>query len=94
MFINQVYKFISDREFSGMVDCMKKIMKADGLSGLYQGFAISVFGIIVYRAAFFGFYDTTKAMMFEDPKQAGVIFAFCIGFAVETAAGLIDMVKN
>ena len=77
-----------------MVDCMKKIMKADGLSGLYQGFAISVFGIIVYRAAFFGFYDTTKAMMFEDPKQAGFVFAFCIGFAVETAAGLIDMVKN
>ena len=68
---------------------MKKIVKTDGMAGLYQGFTISVIGIFVYRAAFFGFYDTIKAMAFDDPKQATMLFSFCLGFAVETVAGII-----
>jgi DUF2075 family protein len=39
---------------------MRKIYKADGITGLYQGFTISVVGIIIYRACFFGLYDTIK----------------------------------
>lgn len=31
-----------------------------GLRGLYQGFNVSVQGIIIYRAAYFGIYDTAK----------------------------------
>merc|ERR1711872_2220 len=42
------------REFSGLGDCLVKIFKADGITGLYRGFAVSVQGIIIYRAAFFG----------------------------------------
>merc|ERR1712050_174629 len=84
-----VGKSAAEREFNGIFDCMKKIMKADGFRGLYQGFTVSVVGIIIYRASFFGFYDTIKAMSFEDPKQAGLLFSFCVGFAVETAAGII-----
>ena len=80
---------LQDRQFNGMFDCMRKIMKADGVSGLYQGFSISVIGIIVYRAAFFGLYDTIKAMTFDDPAQATMLFSFCIGFAVETVAGVV-----
>jgi len=36
-----------------MGDCMLKIYKTDGIKGLYQGFTISVIGIIVYRLIFF-----------------------------------------
>lgn len=77
------------RQFNGIFDCMKQIVKADGIVGLYQGFTVSVVGIIVYRAAFFGFYDTIKAMAFENPEDAGMLFSFCVGFAVETCAGII-----
>jgi len=84
-----VGKSAAERQFSGIFDCMKKIVASDGPTGLYQGFTISVIGIIIYRATFFGFYDTIKAMAYDDPKKANMIFAFCVGFAVETAAGII-----
>merc|ERR1712054_248188 len=36
------------REFDGLVDCLKKIATKDGVQGLYNGFGISVVGIIFY----------------------------------------------
>jgi solute carrier family 25 (adenine nucleotide translocator) protein 4/5/6/31 len=63
----------SDREFSGLVDCLSKIFKSDGLSGLYRGFGISVAGIIAYRAAYFGSFDTGKVLLFNDPKNAPLL---------------------
>lgn len=84
-----VGKSAAERQFNGIFDCMKKIVKADGVTGLYQGFCVSVFGIIIYRATFFGLYDTAKAMAFEDPKQATFLFSFVIGFSVETIAGIV-----
>lgn len=50
----------AEREFKGLGDCLAKIFKSDGLRGLYQGFNVSVQGIIIYRAAYFGVYDTAK----------------------------------
>ncbi len=41
-----------------MKDVISKIVKVDGIGGLYKGFVISVIGIIVYRACYFGGYDT------------------------------------
>lgn len=51
----------ADREFTGLGDCFGKILKADGPRGLYRGFNVSVQGIIIYRAAYFGIYDTVKS---------------------------------
>jgi len=48
----------SSREFSGLSNCLVKIYQSDGIVGLYRGFNISVIGIIVYRACYFGFFDT------------------------------------
>merc|ERR1712037_287828 len=70
-----VGKSASERQFNGIGDCMRKIYKADGITGLYQGFTISVVGIIIYRACFFGLYDTIKAMTFDDPKKSNVMFS-------------------
>lgn len=50
----------TEREFKGLGDCLVKITKSDGVRGLYQGFSVSVQGIIIYRAAYFGVYDTAK----------------------------------
>jgi solute carrier family 25 (adenine nucleotide translocator) protein 4/5/6/31 len=50
------------RQFTGLGDCIMKIAKSDGLIGLYQGFGVSVQGIIVYRASYFGAYDTVKVI--------------------------------
>nr|ABN04118.1 ATP/ADP translocase [Penaeus japonicus] len=82
-------KGAGQREFNGLGDCLVKIFKADGLGGLCRGFGVSVQGIITYRAAFFGFYDTAKGML-PDPKSAGIILSWAIAQTVTTISGIIS----
>jgi len=35
--------------------------------GLYRGFGMTVFGIMVYRGIYFGFYDNAKEMLYPLP---------------------------
>lgn len=66
-----------EREFSGLGNCLTKIFKADGLVGLYRGFGVSVQGIIIYRASYFGFYDTARGML-PDPKKTPFLVSWGI----------------
>uniref|UniRef100_A0A670ZG29 ADP/ATP translocase n=1 Tax=Pseudonaja textilis TaxID=8673 RepID=A0A670ZG29_PSETE len=59
----------ADREFTGLGNCLIKIFRSDGLRGLYRGFNVSVQGIIIYRAAYFGIYDTAKGVCQSTEKQ-------------------------
>lgn len=70
-------KSAAEREFSGLGNCLVKIFKSDGLGGLYRGFGVSVQGIIIYRAAFFGFYDTAKGVL-PDPKNTPILISWAI----------------
>jgi len=74
------------REFTGLGNCLVKIFKADGLKGLYQGFGVSVQGIIIYRAAFFGLYDTAKGMT----GKTNVFVSWAIAQCVTTVSGIIS----
>lgn len=78
------------REFNGLMDCLKKVAAKDGVSGLYRGFGVSLGGIIVYRAAFFGGFDTAKGMLFEDPKKAPIWASWMVAQTVTTAAGVVS----
>jgi solute carrier family 25 (adenine nucleotide translocator) protein 4/5/6/31 len=44
--------------------------------GLYRGFAISVAGIFVYRAFYFGGYDAGKKFMFGDNPNPSIFYRF------------------
>jgi solute carrier family 25 (adenine nucleotide translocator) protein 4/5/6/31 len=79
----------ADREFSGLGNCLTKIFKSDGFAGLYRGFNVSVQGIIIYRAAYFGFFDTAKGML-PDPKNTPIIISWAIAQTVTTVAGIIS----
>jgi len=48
------------RQYTGIVDCITKTIKSDGIRGIYRGYMPSVAGIIVYRAGYFGLYDFSK----------------------------------
>jgi len=78
------------REFNGTFDCIMKTARTSGWSkgGVYNGFTVSVVGIIGYRGAYFGIFDTVK----DSPimKNAGFIQKFCLGYAVTVVAGLIS----
>ena len=77
----------AEREFKGLADCIKKSYKSDGLiRGLYPGFISSVQGIIIYRAIYFGAYDTAKQFAGEKPS---ILTRFCIAQAV--AAGSVTV---
>jgi solute carrier family 25 (adenine nucleotide translocator) protein 4/5/6/31 len=76
------------RQFNGLSHCISTIYKRDGFSGLYKGFGVSVGGIIVYRAAFFGGYDTAKGVFMKDPKNASIFLSWIIAQSVTTMAGL------
>jgi solute carrier family 25 (adenine nucleotide translocator) protein 4/5/6/31 len=77
-----------EREFTGLVDCLKKIHASDGMIGLYRGFAISVIGIIVYRASYFGAFDTGKAILFPDAKKANFFAMWGFAQFVTVTAGI------
>jgi len=78
------------REFTGLIDCLKKVAGKDGPQGLYKGFGISVIGIVAYRASYFGCFDTGKAMMFADMKKANPIAVFVFAQFVTMLAGIIS----
>lgn len=79
----------AEREFSGLGNCLSKIFKSDGIGGLYRGFGVSVQGIIIYRAAYFGFYDTARGML-PDPKNTPLYISWAIAQCVTTVAGIVS----
>lgn len=82
-------KSMQDRQFKGLGHCLTSIYKSDGLTGLYRGFSVSVQGIIIYRAAYFGFYDTAKGML-PDNLRGNIIISWMVAQTVTTCSGIIS----
>jgi len=78
------------REFTGTVDCILKTAKQSGWGkgGVYNGFTISCVGIIFYRGAYFGLYDTINDQDFM--RKGGFGTKFAVGYAVTVTAGLLS----
>jgi len=47
-----------ERQFAGLIDCLKKTVAAGGPGALYNGIGVSIVGIIPYRGVYFGLFDT------------------------------------
>ena len=77
-----------DRQFNGLGDCIAKIFKSDGFLGLYRGFGISVMGIIAYRGAYFGLYDTGNAILFGEGKADYFLLMWAFAQTTTTLAGI------
>jgi len=51
------------RDFNGLLDCLRKTSSGPkGPLALYNGFGVSVLGIIPYRGVYFGMFDTLTAL--------------------------------
>ena len=48
------------RQYQGMADVVMKTVRADGITGLYQGYGIALWGSVVYRLLLLGGYDVVK----------------------------------
>jgi len=90
-----VGKAAADREFKGLADCIKKCYKAEGLiRGLYPGFLSSVQGIIIYRAIYFGAYDTAKEMVDKPSFLTKFAIAQTVAAGSVTVAYPFDTVRR
>jgi solute carrier family 25 (adenine nucleotide translocator) protein 4/5/6/31 len=76
------------REFTGLADCLGKIAKSGGVMSLYQGFGVSVQGIIVYRGAYFGLYDTAKGALLT--PDSNILAKFGVAQVVTNVAGIMS----
>jgi len=79
-----------NREFKGTLDCILKTAKTSGWGrgGVYNGFVVSCVGIIFYRGAYFGLYDTFANT--PEMKAGGFLYKFALGYSVTVAAGLLS----
>jgi solute carrier family 25 (adenine nucleotide translocator) protein 4/5/6/31 len=50
----------SKRQYTGLIDCLSRTAKNEGIFGLYKGLFISLAGIIPYLAISLALYDTLK----------------------------------
>lgn len=79
-----------ERQFNGLADCLLKVFKSDGPLGLYRGFGISVMGIIAYRGAYFGLFDTGNAILFGEGKTQNFFAMWAFAQTTTTLAGIIS----
>lgn len=78
------------KSFNGLADCLVKTAKGPGgVMGLYNGFGVSVIGIIPYRGVYFGMFDSLAGInpYRKDKGLVGLISKFAIAQATAITAG-------
>jgi len=63
------------QQFSGLMDCLTKTVKLGGVGALYNGIGVSVVGIIPYRGAYFGLFDTLSGYNPYQKSEQGLLRA-------------------
>jgi solute carrier family 25 (adenine nucleotide translocator) protein 4/5/6/31 len=78
------------RDFKGLGDCLVKTARGPrGVLGLYNGFGVSVAGIIPYRGVYFGLYDSLreKNPWKSDLGVVGLFSKFAVAQTTAISAG-------
>ena len=78
------------KSFNGLADCLAKTAKGpSGVMGLYNGFGVSVAGIIPYRGVYFGMFDSLCGInpYRSDRGFIGLASKFAIAQATAITAG-------
>lgn len=79
-------------QFDGIIDCIKKTIQQQGITGLYRGTAVSIGGAFVYRAGQLGGYG---AIMASNPyKEDKGIVGFIAAVTIATIARTVVLPFN
>ncbi|KAF4673179.1 hypothetical protein FOL47_010888 [Perkinsus chesapeaki] len=79
-----------DRMYKNRLSCLSQTLKRGGAASLYSGFGNSVQGIAVYRAFYFGLYDTLKGRIFADDRHESVFWRWVMAQFSTTVAGAVS----
>jgi solute carrier family 25 (adenine nucleotide translocator) protein 4/5/6/31 len=77
-------------QFTGLMDCLSKTARGPGgVMSLYNGFGVSVMGIIPYRGVYFGMYDSLAGInpFRQDKGVIGLVSKFAIAQITAITAG-------
>jgi len=79
-------------QFTGLGDCLMKTIKGGGFFSMYNGFGVSVVGIVAYRGPYFGIFDTLKEKnpWKKDRGPVGLLSKFAIAQTTAIIAGFIS----
>lgn len=79
-------------QFTGLIDCLTKSAASGGILSIYNGFGVSVVGIIAYRGPYFGIFDTLKEKnpWKKDTGLVGLASKFAIAQTTAIIAGFIS----
>lgn len=56
-------------EYSGLLDCGRKVIRKNGLLGLYQGYNAALFRDIPSTMLYFGSYELSKQALTKNGKE-------------------------
>merc|ERR1711966_226275 len=75
----------------GMLDCLRKTVKANGFMSLYNGIGPFSIGIVVYRGAQFGLQDILKAFnpYQKDFTAIGLASKFAVAQLAVSISGIV-----
>merc|ERR1712072_303283 len=76
------------RQYSGLVDCFTKVVKTEGLRGVYSGISTALAGVFLYKALSLGIYDYLKQTSLSDPETS-FLKKFVIANAVTQATNVL-----
>ncbi|EAR83996.1 ADP/ATP transporter on adenylate translocase (macronuclear) [Tetrahymena thermophila SB210] len=79
-------KFGNQKQYNGLIDVFRKTLASDGIVGFYRGYIISNFGIIIYRAVYFGLHGSFRHLV----PQQNVFAQFGYSWTVTTTAGMVS----
>lgn len=72
--------------FSGAFDVIQKTIATDGFFSIYRSYWVSLFGIVAYRAMYFGLYDAISPLI-RRRRGNSFVLSFLVGWGVTLASG-------
>merc|ERR1712157_531187 len=89
---NKNTDFGKEKKYNGMLDCLKKTVKANGFLSLYNGIGPSSIGIVVYRGAQFGLQDILKAFnpYQKEVSAIGLASKFIVAQVAVSFSGVVS----
>ncbi|EEC44691.1 predicted protein, partial [Phaeodactylum tricornutum CCAP 1055/1] len=78
------------RQYQGALDVLRRIVRSDGVGGLFQGYGIALAGGIFYRVLFLGGYDALKNELKHRKRAAMVVGNTGTVPAISLSAGTLS----
>ncbi|KAG5184853.1 mitochondrial ADP/ATP translocator [Tribonema minus] len=78
----------AQRLYAGSVDCLRRVVRAEGWRGVFRGFDAALVGVFAWRGLYFGCYDAALVRAFAGDRRGGTVAQrWLLAQAVTTAAG-------